>query len=94
MRLEVYKKGYTDEHVERIPKLFKKHKITFRTNNMMGSPAETLEDMFQTARVNRRIKPQGCTVLIYRPFKSTVLGREDFAEGRVDLDKDIGPSLQ
>jgi hypothetical protein len=33
-------------------------------------------------------------VLIYRPFKSTVLGQEDYATGRVDLDKDIGPSLQ
>lgn len=93
VRLEVYKKGYTDEVVERIPQLFKKHKITFRTNNMMGSPAESIEDMFETARVNRRIKPNGCTVLIYRPFKSTVLGREDFARNRVDLDKDIGPSL-
>ena len=93
VRLNVYKKGYTDEIVERIPRLFKKHKITFRTNNMMGSPAESLDDMFKTARVNRRIKPNGCTVLIYRPFKSTVLGREDFEQGRVDIGKDIGPSL-
>ncbi len=93
VRLHVYKKGYTDDHVERIPRLFKKHKITFRTNNMMGSPAESLDDMFATARVNRRIRPNGCTVLIYRPFKSTVLGREDFEQGRVDLGKDIGPSL-
>jgi len=93
VRLNVYKKGYTDDHVDRIPRLFKKHKITFRTNNMMGSPAETLDDMFETARVNRRIKPNGCTVLIYRPFKSTVLGREDFEQDRVDVGKDIGPSL-
>ncbi|MFT5152725.1 MAG: hypothetical protein ACI841_002724 [Planctomycetota bacterium] len=77
-----------------IPKLLRKHKISYRTNNIMGSPAESLEDMFQTAQTNRDIKPQGCTVLIYRPFKSTVLGREDFKLGRVDLDKDIGPSIQ
>ncbi len=93
VRLQVYKKGYTDEIVYRIPKLFKKHKITFRTNNMMGSPAESIDDMLETVRVNQRIKPDGCTVLIYRPFKSTVLGREDFEQGRVDLGKDIGPSL-
>jgi radical SAM superfamily enzyme YgiQ (UPF0313 family) len=94
VRLKVFKKGYTDEVVYGIPKLLRKHKITYRTNNMMGSPAETLEDMFETARVNKRIKPNGCTVLIYRPFKSTVLGQEDYALGRVDLEKDIGPSLQ
>jgi len=94
VRLKVFKKGYTDEVVYGIPKLLRKHKITYRTNNMMGSPAETLEDMFETARVNKRIKPNGCTVLIYRPFKSTVLGQEDYATGRVDLEKDIGPSLQ
>jgi len=93
VRLNVYRKGYTDEVVDRIPRLLKKHKITFRTNNMMGSPAESLDDMFATARVNRRIGPDGCTVLIYRPFRSTVLGREDFELGRVDLGKDIGPSL-
>jgi len=93
VRLNVYKKGYTDEVVDRIPRLLRKHKITFRTNNMMGSPAESLDDMFETARVNRRIRPSGCTVLIYRPFRSTVLGREDFALGRVEIGKDIGPSL-
>ncbi|MFT5288720.1 MAG: anaerobic magnesium-protoporphyrin IX monomethyl ester cyclase [Planctomycetota bacterium] len=93
VRLNVYKKGYTDEIVARIPKLLKKHQISFRTNNMMGSPAESLEDMFETVRANKRIKPEGCTVLIYRPFRSTVLGREDFATGRVDEGKDIGPSL-
>lgn len=94
VRLEVYKKGYTDKYVHNIPKLLKKHKISFRTNNIMGSPAETLDDMFQTVRTNKEIKPNGCTVLIYRPFKSTVLGREDFEQGRVDIGKDIGPSLQ
>ncbi len=94
VRLRVYQKGYTDKIVYSVPKLLRKHKITYRTNNMMGSPAETLEDMFQTVRANKKIKPNGCTVLIYRPFKSTELGKRDFEEGRVDIGKDIGPSLQ
>jgi len=94
VRTRVYAKGYTDEIVYSVPKLLRKHKITYRTNNIMGSPAETLDDMFQTVEANRRLKPNGCTVLIYRPFRSTQLGREDFEEGRVDLGKDIGPSLQ
>jgi radical SAM superfamily enzyme YgiQ (UPF0313 family) len=94
VRLKVYKKGYTDEIVEGIPKLLRKHKLSFRTNNMMGSPAESLEDMFRTVEQNKRIKPAGCTVLIYRPFKSTLLGREDFDLGRVEVGKDIGPSIQ
>ena len=94
VRLKVYRKGYTDEVVYGIPPLLRKHKLTYRTNNIMGSPAETLDDMFETVRVNKRIKPHGCTVLIYRAFKSTVLGMEDYEKGRVDLDKDIGPSIQ
>ncbi|MCC6409884.1 MAG: B12-binding domain-containing radical SAM protein [Planctomycetes bacterium] len=94
VRVDVYRKGYTDKVVYGIPPLLRKHKLTYRTNNIMGSPAETLEDMFETARVNKRIKPNGCTVLIYRAFKSTVLGQEDYALGRVDLEKDIGPSIQ
>jgi radical SAM superfamily enzyme YgiQ (UPF0313 family) len=94
VRLEVYRKGYTDEIVHEVPKLLRKHKITYRTNNIMGSPAETLDDMFETVRTNRRIRPDGCTVLIYRPFKSTVLGQEDYRLGRVDEAKDIGPSIQ
>lgn len=93
VRVKVYKKGYTDKVVYGIPKLLKKHRITYRTNNMMGSPAESLEDMFNTVRTNKAIKPDGCTVLIYRPFKSTELGREDFQLDRVDVGKDIGPSL-
>ena len=94
VRLKVYQKGYTDEIVHEIPRLLRKHKLTYRTNNIMGSPAETLDDMFATVRANKRIKPNGCTVLIYRAFKSTVLGREDYDQGRVDLAKDIGPSIQ
>ena len=93
VRLKVYKKGYTDKVVYGIPQLLRKHKITYRTNNMMGSPAESIDDMFNTIRANRRLKPNGCTVLIYRPFKSTVLGQQDFAEGRVNTGKDIGPSI-
>lgn len=94
VRLRVYKKGYTDKIVHEIPALLRKHKITYRTNNIMGSPAETLEDMYMTVQQNREIKPQGCTVLIYRPFRSTELGRQDFDLGRVDIGKDIGPSIQ
>ena len=94
VRLKVYQKGYTDEIVHGIPRLLRKHKLTYRTNNIMGSPAETLDDMFATVRANKRIKPNGCTVLIYRAFKSTVLGQQDYAQGRVDLEKDIGPSIQ
>ncbi len=94
VRLKVYRKGYTDEVVYGIPPLLRKHKLTYRTNNIMGSPAETLDDMFETVRVNKRIKPNGCTVLIYRAFKSTVLGQQDYELGRVDLSKDIGPSIQ
>ncbi len=94
IRLRVYKKGYTDKIVHEIPRLLRKHKITYRTNNIMGSPAETLEDMYMTVQQNKAIRPQGCTVLIYRPFRSTELGREDFELGRVDIGKDIGPSIQ
>lgn len=94
VRTRVYGKGYTDEIVYSIPQLIRKHKMTFRTNNIMGSPAETLDDMFATVEANRRLKPEGCTVLLYRPFKSTQLGREDFEENRVDIGKDIGPSIQ
>jgi radical SAM superfamily enzyme YgiQ (UPF0313 family) len=94
VRLKVYRKGYTDDVVYGIPPLLRKHKLTYRTNNIMGGPAETLDDMFETVRMNQRVKPNGCTVLIYRAFKSTVLGQEDYALGRVDLEKDIGPSIQ
>lgn len=94
VRLKVYKKGYTDKVVYGIPPLLRKHKITYRTNNIMGGPAETLDDMFETVKMNKRVKPNGCTVLIYRAFQSTVLGREDYALGRVDTEKDIGPSIQ
>jgi radical SAM superfamily enzyme YgiQ (UPF0313 family) len=93
VRLRVYKKGYTDRIVHSIPQLLRKHNISFRTNNIMGSPAETLDDMFETVRQNRELKPAGCTVLIYRPFRSTELGRQDFELNRVEFGKDIGPSI-
>lgn len=93
VRLRVYKKGYTDKIVHSIPVLLRKHNITFRTNNIMGSPAESLDDMYETVKQNKRIGPAGCTVLIYRPFRSSALGREDFEKERVTLGKDIGPSI-
>lgn len=62
------------------------HRYGMRTNaiNMIGLPGETEEMLWDTIRLNRKIKPTVSSVNIFYPYKGTKLGDYCFEKGLVN----------
>ena len=62
------------------------HRYGMKTNaiNIIGVPGETEEMIWDTIRLNRRVKPTVSGVNIFYPYKGTKLGDKCFEEGLVD----------
>jgi radical SAM superfamily enzyme YgiQ (UPF0313 family) len=85
IRNEVLAKGVKDEHIYTSARLFKKYKIHFGTYNMVGLPDETLEDAFQTVKINAKIRPDFPWCSVLQPYPGT--------EIRERIERDLGQEL-
>ncbi|TKJ41600.1 hypothetical protein CEE37_03275 [candidate division LCP-89 bacterium B3_LCP] len=85
IRQDVLAKGVTDEHIYESARLFKKYKVHFGTYNMVGLPGESLEDAFQTVKINAKIRPDFPWCSVLQPYPGT--------EIRERIEKDLGRKL-
>ncbi|MBU2487777.1 MAG: B12-binding domain-containing radical SAM protein [Proteobacteria bacterium] len=81
VREEIMKKNLDEEDIVRCAALLRKHGIQYKTQNVLGMPTETLEEAFETVRVNRRIKPWYPCASIAQPYPGTRL---------LDMSRDMG----
>jgi anaerobic magnesium-protoporphyrin IX monomethyl ester cyclase len=56
--------------------LLKKHKMKFRTENMIGSPTETRENIIETLKLNIACNPDVAWSSIFQPYPNLELGRK------------------
>jgi len=73
-------KRITDLQIIEAAKLLKRHKMNFRTYNMLGLPGETLKEAFKTIELNIKIKTDYPWCSILQPYPKTTIRR--FAEER------------
>jgi radical SAM superfamily enzyme YgiQ (UPF0313 family) len=85
IRNEVLAKGVKDEAIYEAARLLKKHKIRFGTYNMVGLPSETVDDAFQTVKINARIRPDFPWCSVLQPYPGTQI--------RKRIEQDIGREL-
>ncbi len=85
-RNEILKKKISDEQLTRAARLFRKHRLNFRTTNMLGLPGETLSDAYKTLEVNMRLKPTFSWCSIFQPFPRLELTERALQEGFVSKD--------
>lgn len=85
-RNEVLGKALLDKDIIKAAKLLRKYKILYGTYNMIGLPGETLDDAFETARFNYRIKSTLPTATILQPYPRTEIA--DYSKKHGYLDKD------
>ncbi len=85
IRNEVLAKKVDDEHIYEAARLFRKHKIHFGTYNMLGLPGETLDDAFETVKMNARIRPDFPWCSVLQPYPGT--------EIRERIEREVGHSL-
>ncbi len=85
IRNEVLAKGVEDEHIYQTASLFKKYRIRFGTYNMVGLPGETLNDAFQTVKINAKIRPDFPWCSVLQPYPGTQI--------RKRVEEDLGREL-
>ncbi len=74
LREEVLGKTITREQIENAASILKKHKILFRTYNMLCLPGETLDTALQTVALNAKIEVDCPWASIVQPYPRTQLG--------------------
>jgi radical SAM superfamily enzyme YgiQ (UPF0313 family) len=62
-------------------RLLKKHKIRFRSYNIIGNPGETLEDALNTLAINKEIKTDYPQVSLFQPYPGTPLTNQLINQG-------------
>lgn len=73
LRNSILNKKITDQQIINTAALFKKHKIKFRTYNMLGIPGENIEKALKTVDLNIRIKTDYPWCSILQPYPKTVI---------------------
>ncbi|MDD5421806.1 MAG: radical SAM protein [Candidatus Omnitrophica bacterium] len=85
-RNAILKKGITDFDLENAARLFRKHKLMFRTTNMLGLPGETIDQALRTLDVNIKLRPNFSWCSIFQPFPKLELTDMAIAEGYIPKD--------
>ncbi|MBN1593807.1 MAG: B12-binding domain-containing radical SAM protein [Candidatus Coatesbacteria bacterium] len=88
LREKVLGKKITREQIERAASILRKHKILFRTYNMLCLPGETLDMAMETVTLNSKIKVDCPWASIVQPYPRTQLGEYVVEHGFVGPDFD------
>jgi len=79
--LKVLRKGITLQKAKEIFELTRKYKIQTLAYFMIGSPNETIEDIFETFRVSKWLKPDFVHMTILTPFPATDIYFQALSKG-------------
>ena len=88
IRKTLLNRHMTNEKVLDGVKLLKKHKMKFRTENMIGIPTETKKDILDTIKLNIECKPDVAWASIFQPYPNLELGKkcEELGLWKSDVD--------
>jgi len=86
LRMERLNKPYLDEDIRRTAALIKKHGLFLTAFNMLALPYETIENAFETVRLNREIKADNVRVTFLSPIPRTKLVEDAVRDGLLNVD--------
>jgi len=72
-RKKMLNKTFTNEQVIQAFKILNKYNIKISVNNMIGFPDETRELVFDTIKLNRKIKADSINGFVFQPYSGTRL---------------------
>ena len=84
VRNTVMNRNISDKQIIEAFGLCRKYGIQTNALNIIGVPGETDDMIWDTIRLNRKIKPTDSAVNIFYPYKGTVLGDYCFSNDLVD----------
>lgn len=86
IRKEIYNKPITNNDIYKAANALHSHNMSFVTFNMVGLPDETLEDIYETVRINQNIKATYPVCSILQPYPGTQIAETI----RKQTGKDLG----
>lgn len=89
IRNMILRKQITNDQIINAGQLFKKHKIKFKTYNILGLPSEDMESMFDTARINMRIKTDLPWASLLMPYPKTDIADMMIQDGKLPGNYDL-----
>ncbi len=84
VRKEIMKRKMSNKQIIKAFDIVRKLGVRTNAINIIGVPGETDEMIWDTIKLNRKIKPTVSGVNIFYPYKGTKLGDDCFKEGLVD----------
>jgi len=76
IRKEILKRNYSNQDIIRAADTLKKYGIKYRAYNMIGLPGENIDDLWETVKLNREIKPELPWCSFYTPYPGTELAEQ------------------
>jgi len=86
IRNMVLKKGVNDASIYEAARLLRKYGIKFKTYNILGLPGETIDNAFETIRMNAKIRTDYPWSSILVPYPKTELSEMMINRGLLDKD--------
>ena len=84
--LKILNKGITINQVKEVFNLTRKYRIPILAYFMIGSPKETLEDIYQTFKVMKDLNPDYVHLTILTPFPGTKIYFDGLGDGVIKKD--------
>lgn len=86
LRMKRLNKMYTDEEIIATSFAIKKHGLSLTAFNMLALPYETIENAFETVRLNRKIRADNVRVTYLSPIPRTQLVENAVRDGLLRLE--------
>lgn len=86
LRMKRLNKPYKDSDIRRTAAMIKKHGLFLTAFNMIALPYETIDNAFETVRLNREIKADNVRVTFLSPIPRTNLVESAIKDGLLDND--------
>jgi radical SAM superfamily enzyme YgiQ (UPF0313 family) len=93
IRKNILKRNMSNETIIENGKLFNKYRIRVHTSNIIGVPHETIETVFRTIEVNRKVNPEHANCFILQPYPKTEINEYARKNGFLDDTYDYSKSV-
>ena len=87
IRTDLMDKGMSNDQIIKAFDTIHAHGIETNSMNIIGVPGETDEMLWDTIKLNRRLRPTMAGVSIFYPYRGTRLGDKSFEEGLVNEER-------
>jgi len=86
-------KGFSNDRIIEVFKLFRESTIPITINNILGFPGETRELIFDTIELNRQLCSDSVNAYYFTPYRGTSMRKDALDKGYIKEDDETGAPI-